>query len=79
MAMRIAELREAAGLTRREFADNMGVTEDNVVLWERERSPIYPLARELPRMARVLGCTIDDLYDDAELTSSHNETKCPMS
>lgn len=58
--MRIRELRKAAGLTQTAFADNMGVTQTIVSDWENE---VYlPKARELPRMAAILGCSIDFLF-----------------
>lgn len=60
MVMRIKGLREAAGLSQLQVADSMGVVQSAVSSWESEVA--LPKARQLPLLARVLGCTIDDLY-----------------
>ena len=60
MIMRIRELREAANLTQKQVADSMGVLTSAVSNWESEVA--LPRARQLPQLARVLGCSIDDLY-----------------
>lgn len=60
MTMRIQELREAANLTQQELANAMGVVRSAVTNWETENA--LPRARQLPLLARVLGCTIDELY-----------------
>ena len=58
--MRIRELREGAGMTQNGLAVEMGVNQNTVSCWETEVS--LPKARELPRLAKVLGCTISELY-----------------
>ena len=60
MIMRIRELREAANLTQKQVADSMGVLTSAVSNWESEVA--LPRARQLPLLAQVLGCSIDDLY-----------------
>ncbi len=60
MVMRIRELREAANLQQKQVAAHMGVLQTAVSNWETEVA--LPKARELPRLARVLGCSIDDLF-----------------
>lgn len=60
MVMRIRELREAANLQQKQVAAHMGVFQAAVSNWETEVA--LPKARELPRLARVLGCSIDDLF-----------------
>lgn len=60
MVMRIKELRRKAGLTQVELADSVGVAQNVVSQWETEVA--LPRARQLPELARVLGCSIDDLY-----------------
>lgn len=60
MIMRIRELRETANLTQKQVADSMGVLTSAVSNWESEVA--LPRARQLPLLARVLGCSIDDLY-----------------
>ena len=60
MVMRIKELRAAAGLNQTQLAIRMGVVQGAVSGWELETS--LPRARQLPQLANVLGCTIDELY-----------------
>lgn len=58
--MKIKELREAASLKQTELATQMGVLPTAVSNWENEVA--LPKARQLPRLARVLGVTIDELF-----------------
>lgn len=62
--MRIRELRIQAGLTQVELADSMGVIRTAVTNWESEIA--LPKARELPHLAMVLGCSINDLFVQAD-------------
>lgn len=58
--MRIRELRKEAGLTQVSLGVQLGMTQSIVSDWENE---IYlPKARDLPLLARVLGCEINDLF-----------------
>lgn len=59
--MRIRELRELAGLQQKQVAESMGVLTTAVSNWESEVA--LPRARQLPTLAKVLGCTIDDLFE----------------
>ena len=61
--MRIKEIREAAGLTRLQVADRLGVTVVAVRKWETGLA--MPNADKLPVLADLLGCTIDALYGRA--------------
>lgn len=58
---KIKALREAKGLTQRYIADFFGVTQVAVARWES--GDAMPSADKLPRLAQLLGCTIDELYD----------------
>lgn len=58
--MRIKELREAQGMPQLQFAANMGVSQSVVSNWET--GVALPRTRRLPDLARVLGCSIDDLF-----------------
>ncbi len=64
MVMRIREWREGAGLSQKELAMRMGVVPGAVSNWESELA--LPKARDLPLLARVLGCSIDDLFVSIE-------------
>lgn len=58
--LRIMELREAAMMTRAEFAERVGVSVVAVFKWEHGYA--VPLADKLPLIARTLGVRIDELY-----------------
>lgn len=60
MVMKIREHREARGLTQRELGVEMGVDCSAVTKWETEVA--LPKARQLPLLAQVLGCSIDELF-----------------
>ena len=62
-------------MTQGEFAARLGLTQPSVSAWEREES--MPMVDLLPRIARVLGCSVEDLvvgldpaYDETRVTSS---------
>ena len=58
----IKNRREHIGLTQAQFASSLQVSRATVAMWETEKS--YPRADLLPKIAQLLGCTIDDLYAD---------------
>lgn len=60
MIMRIRELRRGADMNQKQLADAMGVVQNCVSQWETEVA--LPRTRQLPELARVLGCSIDELY-----------------
>lgn len=63
MVMRIKVLREAAGISQGNLAAQMGVSQSVLSNWETEVA--LPKSRDLPRLANVLGVTIDELYEPA--------------
>lgn len=65
--MKIKELRIAAKLSRKAVADQLGVDRTTVTYWENETS--MPRADLLPKLADVLGCTIDALYGRESITA----------
>ena len=58
--MFIKEFREAAGLSKTELARAMDVDLAAVHRWETGTA--MPLAAKLPKLADLLGCSIDALY-----------------
>lgn len=58
--MQIRKLRRSKGLTQKQLADEIGVTRTTVAMWESGSS--YPRTDLLPKIAALLGCTIDDLF-----------------
>lgn len=60
--MRLKEAREAAGLTQVALGEIVGVEQHTISQWESGHR--IPRADKLPLLAKVLGCTIDDLFTD---------------
>ena len=58
--MRIRERMEARGILPVQLADAMGVSPGAVGKWVYGKA--YPSADKLPKLAELLGCTIDELY-----------------
>lgn len=59
----IKSLREKAGLTQEQLGRLLGVGQSTVAMWEAGESK--PRADKLPELAKILGCTIDELYGKA--------------
>ena len=57
--MNIKEAREKAGFTQQDLADELGVSQSTVAMWETQKS--LPRTDKLPALAKILGCTIDEL------------------
>lgn len=62
--MSIASLRQSKGLTQQNLADELNINRSTVAMWEAGES--FPRADKLPILARILGCTINDLFEDDE-------------
>ena len=58
--MNIWGLRLKAGLSQPQLAQAMGVHLMDVIAWEHET--YLPKTRQLPLLARILGCTVDELF-----------------
>ena len=59
MGMIIARLRKAQGMTQAELAEKMQVTDKAVSKWERDLS--CPDIQSLPRLAEILGVSVEEL------------------
>lgn len=64
MGTMIASKRKAAGMTQLELADKMGVTDKAVSKWERDLS--FPDVNSIPKLAEVLGVTVEELMQCKE-------------
>lgn len=53
-------LRQERGLTQAQFASKIGTHQNTVSQWESGKR--NPPSSILPRLASVLGCTIDELF-----------------
>lgn len=60
--MTLKEARKRAGLTAREVATTMGVSFQNVYNWEA--GSYWPEKNKLLDLARLYGCTVDELLQD---------------
>lgn len=58
--MNIKELRVSAKLTQEELGAMLGVNRSTIAMWETGEA--MPRADKLPELAKVFGCSIDDLY-----------------
>jgi len=64
IANKIRAIREARKLSQSDFAARLGVTQKAVSLWETGSA--CPRADKLAEIVRVLGCRIDDLFEENE-------------
>lgn len=60
--MKLKELREANGITQTQLASVIKVSQSAIAQWELNIAK--PQADKLPLLAKVLGCTIDDLFKE---------------
>ena len=58
--MELKQIREEKGISQKELANALGVTESAISHWESGR--YLPTADKLPMMAKILDCTIDALF-----------------
>lgn len=55
--------RKKAGLTQQQVADELGISDSAVNQWEKGKS--FPRTEFLPKLAKLYGCTVDDLLKEA--------------
>ena len=58
--MSIKTVRESKNLTQQYIADELGISRASVAMWETGEA--MPRAGKLPELAKILGCTIDELF-----------------
>lgn len=61
--MRIKEMRLERGFSQRQLAIKLGVSQQAIARWEAGAA--YPTAEKLPKIARALRCTLEDLYEES--------------
>ena len=64
IAEKIREYRWETGLTQGEFGRLIGVSAQAVCKWEQ--NTCCPDLTALPQLARILGCRIDDFFEETE-------------
>ena len=67
-ALRIQKIREATGMSQREVASMLGISQPAYVNWERK--DIALTLAQLQRLAEVFGVKIEALFEDRELSSN---------
>ncbi len=60
----IKRMREARCLTQAELASKLNVSQSTIATWETQKGE--PRTGTLPKIAQILGCTIDELFTDEE-------------
>lgn len=60
--MKIKELREAMNYNQSDLASELGVDRSAVAKWETGEA--VPRTDKLPKLAKVLGCSIDELFEE---------------
>lgn len=58
--MEIKRLREQKGMKQKELAEEMGIERSTIAKWETGAT--NPATEKLPKLAGILGCTIDALF-----------------
>lgn len=62
--------RKKAGLTQMQVAQALGITDSAVNQWEKGKT--FPKTEQLPRLAKLFNCTVDDLLKERdECQESH--------
>lgn len=69
--MTLSYARRRAGLLQRQVAEALGVSMGTVAMWDTGRNK--PRADMLPKIAKLYGCTVDELLQESESTNSTNQ------
>ena len=64
VAEKIMEFRQKNNLTQGEFGKLLGISAQAISKWEREIC--YPDITILPDLARVLGCSVNDFFEECD-------------
>ncbi|MBO7273439.1 MAG: helix-turn-helix transcriptional regulator [Clostridia bacterium] len=64
VAEKITEFRQRNNLTQGEFGKLLGISAQAISKWEREIC--YPDITILPDLARVLGCSVNDFFEECD-------------
>jgi len=57
----LLELRNNAGISQKELSELIGETQQNIAYWEQSEKP--PRSDVLPKIAKALGVSIEDILD----------------
>lgn len=70
----LAPRRKAAGYTQAAFAAALGITRSLLAAWETGR--LWPSSMWLPEIARLLKCSIKELYEPPEAIVMQEVEEC---
>ena len=73
LGQKIAELRKAKNMTQLELANLLNITDKAVSKWERDIS--CPDINTFPKLAEILGVSVDELLQANDAVSKNKETK----
>ena len=73
LGQKIAELRKAKNMTQLELANKLSITDKAVSKWERDIS--CPDINTFPKLAELLGVSVDELLKVNNAISENKETK----
>ncbi|MEQ8538870.1 MAG: helix-turn-helix transcriptional regulator [Coleofasciculus sp. D1-CHI-01] len=62
----LMELRNRAGLTRRQVAMELGVTEKTIYVWETSSNPPRLTVAQVQRLLEMLNCSMAELVEATE-------------
>ncbi|NEP01150.1 MAG: helix-turn-helix transcriptional regulator [Symploca sp. SIO2E9] len=62
----LMKLRNRAGLTRRKVANELGVTEKTIYMWETSSNPPRMTVVQVQRLLEILDCSIEKLAEATE-------------
>lgn len=67
---KLEQLRKNKGISQKMLAETLGVDQSTVSLWEKGKT--FPRPAVAMRLAKALGCTIEDIYqtEDASRVSA---------
>lgn len=64
--MNIRRRREELGISRNELSKKVGVSATAIYKWENKQA--LPRGRRLQQLSSILNCSIDELFDDGEIS-----------
>lgn len=64
-------IRESKNMTQEDIAKYLGVTRSAVAMWETGQS--LPRADLLPKLAKILECSIDELFETRNTQAQTNK------
>lgn len=71
LGQKIAELRKEKGMTQLELANKLNITDKAVSKWERDIS--CPDINTFPKIAEILGVSVDELLKSSKAADNENE------